>query len=195
MRTMQRVHVERRRVHHHVRVVHGGTGRPLATFSARLVPPAWQWWTLRKAGADVVLSALDRHVAGRPATTGLEIRVEDPVTAARFAESEPGVRGVETLTLAPADTEVELVFAPEAVRLEVDLVRKNGNAVTGSTNVEARANGHTETMAEDAATPGRYTATAVWRPQPYRIFDGPSVRGTVAIDYRRAVTRVRLLVP
>ncbi len=193
--TLQRVHVERRAVQHHVRVVHGGTGKPFEGFVAGLTAPAWRGWSLRKVGADVVLSALERDLPRRPPATTLEVRIDDPVAAARFPEISPGVHGARTLTPAPADAEVELVLAPDPVGLEIDLVKKTGAAVTGRTGVEARANGHTVALAESAATPGRYAATSAWRPQPYRIFDGPNLRGTVAIDYRRAVTRVRLLVP
>jgi len=193
--SLQRVHVERRAVHHHVRVVHGGTGKPFAQFDAELVEPVWPWWRLRKVGADIVLSALDRHLPDRPAATALEVRIDDPVAAARFPEVAPGVRGVETLSLTPADTEVELVLAPEPATLEVDLVKKDGTAVTGRPAVQARANGDTVALAEDPAVPGRYAATSAWRPQSYRIFDGTNLRGSVAIDYRRAVTRVRLIVP
>lgn len=192
---LQRVHVERRAVQHHVRVVHGGTGKPFPTFTAELLPPVWQWWTLRKVGADVVLSVLDRHLAERPAATVLAVRIDDPVVAARFPEVEPGVRGVQTVSLAAADVEVELVLAPSPATLEVDLVKKDGSPVAGSGGVEARANGDTVALAEDPAVPGRYTATAAWRPQPYRIFDGSNPRGSVAIDYRKAVTRGRLIVP
>lgn len=192
---LQRVHVERRAVQHHVRVVHGGTGKPFRDFTAELLPPVWPWWTLRKAGADVVLSALDRHLPDRPVATALEVRIDDPVAAARFPEIGPGVRGLQTLSLAAADLDVELVLVPEPATLEVDLVKKDGTVVAGRNAVQARANGDTVTLAEDPAVPGRYAATSAWRPQSYRIFDGPNVRASVAIDYRRAVTRVRLIVP
>lgn len=193
--TLQRVRVERRAVLHHVRVIHGGTGKPFGEFTAELLPPVWPWWTLRKVGTDVVLSALDRRLADRPAATALEVRIDDPVAAARFPELAPGVRGVETISLTPADPEVELVLTPGPATLEVDLLKKDGTAVTGRPAVEARANGDTVALAEDPAIGGRYAATSAWRPQAYRIFDGSNLRGSVAIDYRRAVTRVRLIVP
>ncbi len=192
--TMQRVPVERRAVQHHVRVIHGGTGKPLERFVAELVPPVWPGWSLRKVGADVVLSTLDRHLPNRPATTALEIRVDDPVVAARFPEARPGVRGVGALSLTPADAEVELVLAPGPAGLEIDLVRKSGGPATGRT-VEARTNGDTVALAESGSVPGRYAGSSAWLPQSYSIYDGANLRGSVAIDYRRAVTRVRFLVP
>ncbi|MGZ8715482.1 MAG: hypothetical protein ACXWYO_00055 [Gaiellaceae bacterium] len=192
---MQIVPVERRAAYHRVRVVHGGTGKPLEPIHARLVEPAWHGWLLRVRGSDVILSTLDRFAGDRPPSTELEVRVGDPVTAARFPLVD-GVRGVGTISLLrDATVEVDLSLVPEPVRLEVDLVRRDGTARAGLADVEAQ-NG-TDTVALPETTPGsgRYAASAVWRPGSYRISAGGAQRGAAAVDYRRALTTVRLIVP
>src|SRR5207245_762084 len=51
------------RVLHHVRILHGGTGRPYDLVQARLVDPAWRGWVMRLRGADLVLATYDRFAA------------------------------------------------------------------------------------------------------------------------------------
>jgi hypothetical protein len=61
--------------------------------------------------------------------------------------------------------------------------------------VEAQNGTHPVPLPETPATSGRYAASAVGRPGSYAIFDGGAQRGAVAVDYHRAATRVRLIVP
>lgn len=193
--TLQVVRAGRHALYHRVRVVHGGTGKPLAALRASLRDPVWHGWTLQRKGPDVLLSTSERFEAARPASTEVEIVLDDPVAAARFPAVD-GRRGVARVTLArDADADVELTLQPDPVRLEVALVRRDGTPRAGLTNVQARNTPHTVPLAETAAGSGVYGADAAWRPGSYRIFVGGTQRGALAVDYRRAVTRVRLIVP
>jgi hypothetical protein len=179
------------RVVHHVRILHGGTGRPYDRVAARLVEPAWRGWVMRLRGADLVLATYDRFAAEEPAQTQVDVTVTDEHALERFAND--GVAQVTLQSGAPRDS--ELVLDPAPVTLEVAVVDKQGAPRTGRI-VEARGNGKVVQLPEDAQRPGTYVAAATsWTPgqQPFRIFVNNQQRGQAALDYERPITRVRVV--
>ena len=189
---MNAAEVDVLKVVHHVRVLHGGTGRPYDRFEARLVDhPAWPHWLLRRRGSDVVLAVSDRFAAEEPAQSTLEIAVSDTHALARFANG-----GVAQVVLKQAaDANVDLVLAPAPVALEAAVVDRQLKPRTGCT-VEARSNGTVVAMLEGAAGVYR-SAETTWNPQlqPFRIFVNQQQRGQAALDYEQPITRVRVIDP
>jgi len=187
--------IERRRAHR-IRVVHGGTGRPYPDVTARLTDPVWPHWVLRVAGADVILSADVARLAGEPATTAVEVSVADPAALERFTAR------TYTATLgAGADLDVTLTLTAAPAQLEVVLVRPNGAAAPNRA-VEAVPGGAAAGPAVPlpAVAPGSNiyrSAPTSWDPAraPFVINVDTKRRGSVAPDYARPVTRVRLIEP
>jgi hypothetical protein len=181
------------RVVHHVRIVHGGTGRAYDRVEARLVEPAWSGWVMRLRGADLALATYARLAGDEPAQTDVEIVVTDEQALERFANG-----GVAQLTLqSGAAQDSELVLAAAPVALQVNAVDKLGQPKPGRT-VEARGNGTVVPLPEDPQRPGVYVSAATtWDPalQPFRIFIDNQQRGQVALEYERPITRVRIIDP
>lgn len=177
---------------HHVRVVHGGTGLPYGQVEARLAEPAWPHWLLRRRGADVVLAASGRFAADEPAQTALEVSVADERVLERFANG-----GVADVVLHQgADRDVDLVLQPTPVALEVAVVDRNGAPRTGRT-VQARSNGTVVAALPEVGGGVYRSAPTTWDPQhqPFRIYVNTKLRGQTALDYERAITRVRVVDP
>lgn len=184
--------IDRLRLRHRVRVVHAGTGRPFERITARLTEPAWPHWVVRRRGSDVLLSAHDHLDDTLPPTTRLEIQVEDPALAQRFAVGN----GSAPVTLsAGADFEKDLLLAPVPVMLEVQLRRGDGSPSTGH-DVEARTPTDTAKLNEQPAASGVYSSDMrSWEPGPYKVFVKNQQRRVVAIDHARDVTRVQFTYP
>jgi hypothetical protein len=181
-----------RRVVHHVRVMHGGTGKPLERIRARLVDPAWSHWAVRQRGADVVLSTEERLEPRMPATTDLEIELADESRRGIFENS-----GTETVTLnRGADEEVTLTLDPRPVSLEVSLSKNDGSASTGRT-VEARSGGVTVSLPEVGGTRIYRSAPTRWDPakQPFGIYVDGQKQSSVSLEYSSPVTRVKVIDP
>jgi hypothetical protein len=178
-------------VRHRIRIRHGGTGRPFDDVRARLLDPAWPHWLLRLRGADVVLAAEERFASDLPATTDVEVAVDDPRLLERFQNG-----GVVTKTLRRGlDGDVEVTLDPVPVSLEAAVVDRGSAPKTGRT-VEARGNGTVVALPE--TSPGVYrSAATTWNPQqqPFRIFVDNQQRGQAALDYTRPITRIRIIDP
>jgi hypothetical protein len=181
-----------RRMIHHVRVIHGGTGKPLARIRAHLTEPAWPHWALRQRGADLVLSTEESMEARLPATTDVEVSLADESQRGRFENS-----GVETVTLnRGADEEVTLTLEPLPVSLEVSLSKKDGSASTGRT-VEAQSGGVTVSLPEVGGTRVYRSAPTTWDPakQPFGIYVDGQKQSSVSLEYSSPVTRVKVIDP
>jgi hypothetical protein len=179
------------RVLHHVRILHGGTGRPYDRVNARLVEPAWSGWVLRLRGADLVLATYDRLAADQPPQTQVEVTVADEQALERFVN-----RGVAQVTLqSGAAQDSKLVLDPAPVALEAAVVDNLGRAKIGRA-VEARRTGTVVQLPEDPHRPGVYVSAATtWDPalQPFGIFVNNQQQGQAALDYERPITRVRII--
>ncbi len=180
------------RVRHRVRVVHAGTGQPFERITARLTEPAWPHWVLRRRGSDVLLSAHDHLDDTLPPTTQLEVQVDDPALAQRFAVGHGSV----PVTLSTGtDVEQDLSLAPVPVTLEIRLRKGDGSPSTGH-NVEASTPTDTATLTEQPAGSGVYSsAVRGWEPRAYKVFVKNQQRRVVAIDHARDVTRVQFTYP
>lgn len=184
--------IDRLRLRHRVRVLHAGTRRPFDRISARLTEPAWPHWVLRRRGSDVLLSAHDHLDDTLPPTTQLEVRVDDPALAQRFAVGH----GSAAVTLSSgADVEKDVLLAPVPVGLEVRLRKADGSPSTGH-DVEARTPTDTAGLDEQPAGSGVYRSVKrSWEPRSYKVFVKNEQRRVVAIDYARDVTRVQFTYP
>jgi len=184
--------IDRLRLRHRVRVVHAGTGRPFERITARLTEPAWPHWVLGRRGSDVLLSAHEHLDDTLPPTTRLEVQVDDPALAQRFAAGH----GSTPVTLsAGTDAEQDLLLAPVPVMLEVQLRRGDGSPSAGH-QVDARTPTDTATLDEQPAGSGVYrSAMRSWEPRAYKVFVKNQQRRVVAIDYARDVTRVQFTYP
>ena len=192
------------RLHHRVRVLHGGTGEPFDRIAAALPADAWPHWVLQRRGADVLLSADDAHADARPPTTTIEIWVDDPPASARFTARDNRIPVV--VDRDPATPDPELVLEPEKTALEVRLRQADGKPVEDKTVVAAYEApppppGQQPRFADDSVEltedpKGVYTAPERhWRPCPYTlVIDGDEDR-TFLIDHTKPVTRLQFKFP
>ena len=192
------------RLHHRVRVIHGGTGEPFDRIRVRLEEGSWSGWRLERRGPDVLLSTDEAIVDRRPAQTRLEISVPAEIRP-RFADCPPSVEEygdpVRRVALDRDDHEsVVRELEPAPSELVVEVRKPAGGPVTGAT-VEARATGDTAALTEELADGGSGTGTyrseiRSWRGNPkppYEIFVNDQECGAFRIDHLSAETRLRVI--
>jgi hypothetical protein len=178
------------RLHHRVRVIHGGTGDSLERIHARLKEPAWPHWVLRRRGADLLVSTWERFEANRPQQSAVQVQISDPILFERFALGS----GTEEVPLRrDQDAEVELELDPTPVVLRVTLRNAIGGPRTGRT-VRVERNGDAANLAETG--PGVYeTGPRAFLSGPYKLLINGQQRRVLAIDWSQPVTRLQLLDP
>jgi hypothetical protein len=190
------------RLHHRVEAIDGATGEPLDRVAASLPPGEWPHWVLKTQGGDILLSAYDRMSGELPGTTTVELRIDDPEVAMRYANGDAPVavelqKGVES----PADP---VKLAPKDTGLEVRLRVANGDPSEGHT-VSARYTGpqnpaDTDDAADEVTLhegpPGLYSCPPrAWRPHPYSLVIAGQLVRPFLIDHMQSVTRLQFKYP
>ena len=187
----------RTQLKHHVRLIHTSTGTPIAGIAARLRPAAFGW-SMRVAGADVVVAArTDAPPLG--VTPELAITVVDGVTADLLVIPAIPDQPPDTVVVSLTAAELDVPVHPVPMTLTVLLtIPSTGAPRTGRTVVARARSGPNPkpTISLPEVAPGTYTSAPVeWTSAflPADLLVDTKLLRVFSIDLASSKTRIHLV--
>ena len=187
----------RTQLKHHVRLTHASTSTPIAGIAARLRPAAFGW-SMRVAGADVVVSART-DAPPLTVTPELAVTVVDGITAGLLVI--PAIPGElpNTVVVSLTAAEIDVPLHPVPMTLTVVLTTPSTGAPRTGGTVVARARSGPNpkpTIALPEVAPGVYTSAAVeWTSAflPADLLVNTKLLRVFSIDLSTTKTRIHLV--